>query len=292
MEIYTWWGGVKPPPDNLKTKRQLSELGLAPLQPVAKIPTSKYDLFLYEPSDPESVRPKKKLSDRQNAALERARLKSRFNAELAYWKREFKSLEEDWIRQVKWAKKVFSNADHWCILDIETTGIDDDAQVVEIAIVDLSGKPLLNTLVRPAEVEISPDARTLHGITADEVNNAPTFAEVYLDLEGQLKEKQIIAYNSDFDFRVINHCCIFFELPLLDLDCSGECLMRRYTAWCGEWSNYYKNYRWQRLDGGHRALSDCQKALEYLRKMAEDTTDFCYTNDLINLANQLEIQLN
>ncbi len=31
---------------------------------------------------------------------------------------------------------------------------------------------------------------------------------------------------------------------------------------------YHKSYRWQSLDGGHRALGDCLKTLEKIKEMA------------------------
>jgi len=48
MELakYRWWGESKEPPECLKTKKQLSELGLAPLKPIGAIETQKYDVFL------------------------------------------------------------------------------------------------------------------------------------------------------------------------------------------------------------------------------------------------------
>jgi DNA polymerase-3 subunit epsilon len=41
MDEYKWWGRQGQPPPNLKTKKQLAELGLAPLKPVGIIKTLK-----------------------------------------------------------------------------------------------------------------------------------------------------------------------------------------------------------------------------------------------------------
>jgi len=51
MELakYSWWGDKEPPPEHLKTKKQLGELGLSPLKPSGVIPTRKYDVLLYDP---------------------------------------------------------------------------------------------------------------------------------------------------------------------------------------------------------------------------------------------------
>ncbi len=45
--------------------------------------------------------------------------------------------------------------------------------------------------------------------------------------------------------------------------------MERYAAYTGEWSDDWRDYRWQRLPGGgHRALDDCRAVLTLIRLMA------------------------
>ena len=51
-------------------------------------------------------------------------------------------------------------------LDTETTGLATPDQIIEIAIVDQTGKGLLNTLVNPGRVPINGHAQAAHGITA------------------------------------------------------------------------------------------------------------------------------
>jgi hypothetical protein len=54
------WGNLNEPPEHLKTKKQLGELGLSPLKPSGVIETQKYGVFLYDSSTPECCRPKRK----------------------------------------------------------------------------------------------------------------------------------------------------------------------------------------------------------------------------------------
>lgn len=44
--------------------------------------------------------------------------------------------------------------------------------------------------------------------------------------------------------------------------------MERYAEYYGDWNDYHESYRWQPLNGGHRALGDAQAALKRLHKMA------------------------
>ncbi|MBO1349594.1 MAG: hypothetical protein EBE86_020460 [Hormoscilla sp. GUM202] len=52
--------------------------------------------------------------------------------------------------------------------------------------------------------------------------------------------------------------------------------MEWYSQWVSDWSEYWGNYRWQPLNGGHRAFSDCLAALGVIRQMAEDSPDISY----------------
>jgi hypothetical protein len=66
---YSWWGESNEPPENLKTKKQLGELGLSSLKPSGVIETRKYDVFLYDSTNPESSRPQIKSSPKQLETL-------------------------------------------------------------------------------------------------------------------------------------------------------------------------------------------------------------------------------
>lgn len=42
-----------------------------------------------------------------------------------------------------------------------------------------------------------------------------------------------------------------------------------YSDWYGDWNDYFGNYQWQPLGGGHRALGDVRAVLDRLREMAK-----------------------
>lgn len=146
---YSWWGQENSPPPALKTTKQLKALGLAPLVPVGVIHTNKYSLKLYDPEDEKSVRKKRAATAAQLAALKKGRDRAAFNRSLAEWHEYEGFIHEDVVRVVRWAKGVFKNPKDWLILDTETTGLDSRDRIVEIAVIDLSGVVLLNTLVKP-----------------------------------------------------------------------------------------------------------------------------------------------
>ena len=68
----------------------------------------------------------------------------------------------------------------YVVLDTETTGLDEDAEIVEIAIVDSTGKVLLDTLVKPSKpLPVYCEASEIHGITNEMLVNAPNWQDIY-----------------------------------------------------------------------------------------------------------------
>ncbi|CAH0535465.1 hypothetical protein VST7929_03039 [Vibrio stylophorae] len=62
-------------------------------------------------------------------------------------------------------------------LDTETTGLDDNAEIIEISIISESGHVLLDTLVKPSQT-VSAEATAIHGITDADLVGAPTWPEI------------------------------------------------------------------------------------------------------------------
>ncbi|BDU37168.1 3'-5' exonuclease [Vibrio nigripulchritudo] len=171
------------------------------------------------------------------------------------------------------------NIENAVILDTETTGLGNDAQIVEFsAICAMTGKVLVNELVKPT-VSIPSEATAIHGITDSDVAGAPDFHAVFstyfLPL---LNGRGIIIYNSDYDTRLIIqslklHCNDayiqsveeMFELVKVD------CAMLWYAEFWGAINPYHGDYAWQKLTNAckqqnidvsdltaHRALADCE----------------------------------
>ena len=63
------------------------------------------------------------------------------------------------------------------IVDTETTGLGDDAEIVEIAVVDSQGSIVFDSLVKPSR-PIPREASDIHGITNAAVAGAPGFAQL------------------------------------------------------------------------------------------------------------------
>ncbi|MEU4804371.1 3'-5' exonuclease [Actinosynnema sp. NPDC023587] len=148
------------------------------------------------------------------------------------------------------------------ILDTETTGLD--GVVVEIAVIDAAtGKTLLNTLVDPGDVAMEPGAQAVHGITGEHLAGAPTWDKVVAKVRKATKDRVVLAYNAEFDRRIILGDCARYRVKPMHLaDTSAwGCVMNRRSDHLGIW-------RWVALGGGHRALGDCRSARDVLIRMA------------------------
>ena len=106
-------------------------------------------------------------------------------------------------------------------LDTETTGLDADSEIIEIAILDAAGVVLLETFVKPCG-PIPAAATAVNGITDQDVANAPTWKEVGGRVAGILAGKLAIAHNADFDSRMLQQSYTRHgvALPAFSLDCT------------------------------------------------------------------------
>jgi len=127
-------------PYNLKMKGELKQLGLIPLKPVGILRERLFDCLLYDINNPESVK-KKKLTKKQLVAKREKEFLDwdAYNSEYFFFK----------FLAAKWAREVLANKKDYVILDTETTGLGC-AEIVQIGIIDLDGKILLDSLVKPS----------------------------------------------------------------------------------------------------------------------------------------------
>ncbi|MEV6503404.1 hypothetical protein [Streptomyces prunicolor] len=57
--------------------------------------------------------------------------------------------------------------------------------------------------------------------------------------------------------------------------------MEQYAAFFGDWHDYFGSYTWQKLRGGHRALSDTCAVIRLLEEMAAYLSPFDRTEESV-----------
>lgn len=182
-------------------------------------------------------------------------------------RKEMEMEDEEHRLAREWARSLLKRSD-WVILDTETTGLGPRDEIIQIAIMTPDGRALLDTLIRPSQ-PISPAATAIHGISDSDVLSAPTYKEIYSQIEKCLEGKTVVIYNADYDVRLLMQTHSRYNLrPILLNRQQIQCAMLKYAAWRGElWTD--GSYKWQKLPGGdHTALGDCRATLQVIKMMA------------------------
>jgi DNA polymerase-3 subunit epsilon len=285
---YPWFDQA---PEHYKTRRQLADLDLRPGGPIVAHVVwrkGKKIAYLY---DLHAARPKQAATAAQLAALDKARaarrscfgcgkdtgqvLWNRFQPERDCPHCYQSMLESDRARAAQ-LSRAWLRSRRSVILDSETTSLD--GYLVELAIIRAhDGAILLDTRINPQH-PIDPVAQSIHGISADQLQSAPTFADLASRILELLAGQRVIAYNAAFDHGIlVNELRRLADGSRYAYAASQEalrrprwrCAMEEYAAYCGDWSDYHQSYTWQRLPtGDHSALGDCRATLAVLERMA------------------------
>lgn len=292
VPVYGWFDEV---PDGLKTRNQLKEMGLRPTgqikaKVVWKRRGGKGVAYLYDINE---VAAKKEATEAQLMALEKARMARStcpYCGHILYF-----VLPKSWTQSdcencsheryladekqaIEMAKQAVSDP-LGCILDTETT--DLNGYVLQIAVVDMAGRVLLDSLVNPL-AEISPEAQRVHGINAQMLQGAPSFAELLPQLRAVLAGRTVWVYNLAFEQKIFGNEQHRNE-PESKLRgfqwlgaAEAQCAMDLYSSFIGELHIIYdrdgsftKTYRYQPLPyGDHSAVGDCLATLKVLQEVS------------------------
>ena len=110
-----------------------------------------------------------------------------------------------------------------------------------------------------------------HGLTYDDVKDAPTFPEVWEKIDKMIGDKPIVAHNAPFERSCINECANEFGtnadykyIDTLKLSRNKFKNKKRHTL--DEMCNQYRI----RLAHHHNALSDAIACGELYKKLSED----------------------
>ena len=166
-----------------------------------------------------------------------------------------------------WARRLMQR-DDWLVLDVETTGLSTNAELVEVAVVSDTGETLLDAVVRPRTAP-EPGASRVHGLSADALRNHAPFEQIHGMVVQLLTRRIVIAYNAAFDQHVVDHTCQVAGLPRID--CTWECAMLRYEQWRGFRASLATACEIESIVGiepRHRALPDARVVWSLIRHMA------------------------
>jgi DNA polymerase-3 subunit epsilon len=162
-------------------------------------------------------------------------------------------------------------------LDTETTGLDQNDEIIEISIIDHAGTVLLESLVRPT-IPIPSDSTCIHGISDSSVKQSPFWNTIWPRVREILTNRVVCSYNSDFDARMIQQSLHKFRLPW-NITHSFFDIMGLFSVFNNDWDPIYRSYKLIKLEdagkrfgiqipNSHRALDDTRLARAVLHSIA------------------------
>lgn len=153
------------------------------------------------------------------------------------------------------------------IIDTETTGRSVTSEIIEIALCRVDGRMVYESLVRPT-IRVPAAAARLHGLTTEMLTGAPSWENVWPDIESILQRHVLIAYNAAFDRRMIELMTARYRLSSPPL--RWRCAMRFIKQRAG-WKKALtltKACRQFRIEPGtHRAATDARATAALLRQL-------------------------
>lgn len=165
-----------------------------------------------------------------------------------------------------------------CFFDLETTGVNIGSdRIVEISILKLmpDGTRQSKTKRINPEIQIPEAATKIHGISNDDVKDAPTFKQVAHEIANFMNGSDLAGYNSNkFDIPMLYEEFMRCEIPF---DMKGRRLidvqnifhkMEQRTL-----SAAYRFYCNKEIQNAHSAEADIQATFEVLEAQLAKYTD-------------------
>jgi len=120
-------------------------------------------------------------------------------------------------------------------IDFETAKYSRESACAVGLVKYLNGKEIesYSSLIRPPSLYIRPDFTEIHGLTVDDVRDAPTFADIWDSaIKPFIGDLPLAAHNAEFDMGVLREVLHWYklEIPAIQYFCTCD-LARR--AWPG-----------------------------------------------------------
>lgn len=164
--------------------------------------------------------------------------------------------------------------------DVETTGLSrEEDEILQLSIVDGTGKTVFNEYVKPTRHESWDGAEAIHGISPSDVTDKPTIEEYRDTLNDIFKDVQLlVGYNNIYlDNAFLKEAGI--QIPE---DAKMYDVMLKFAPIYGEWNEMRQDYKWQKLakcaeyygfhgDGQfHDSLEDVRATLHCFNSMISE----------------------
>lgn len=161
--------------------------------------------------------------------------------------------------------------------DTETTGLQPGIdEILQVSIVGEEGEILFNSYIKPYFHDKWDDAQKVHGISPEDVKDAPYAHEVAKKVREIIESADvIITYNGTFDIRFLERWNIKIDLEKK----THNDVMLYFAKIYREWNEARGDYKWQKLATcaeyygfkfkAHNSLEDAIATMWCWQKMKE-----------------------
>ena len=160
--------------------------------------------------------------------------------------------------------------------DCETTGlhVEKGHNIIEIALVKHNPDRSVeewSSLVKPTK-RISPSNQAIHGISPSMVEKAPSFVDIYPQLQEFVKDCILVAHNSEFDVGFLKAEAERNNLPVIsdDLVVDSLAMSRRFFGFPRNNLSVVSHRFHLMTPHAHRALPDARNTIYIFWAMLED----------------------
>lgn len=177
------------------------------------------------------------------------------------------------------------------VIDTETNrGFKEQPEAIELSVRGSDGEEVLFSRIKPTR-SVTDGAFRVHGISNEELEDAPTINELFPKMQEVFKDKKVVIYNSDFDLDVLKNS---FELAGItpeqsefidSISANSHCLMKEYARVYGKPQDRDDRpgaYRYQSL-GASLEQQHIQYEADALHGSSEDT------KQTLNLLNAIRV---
>ncbi|WP_156299257.1 3'-5' exonuclease [Streptobacillus canis] len=181
------------------------------------------------------------------------------------------------------------------ILDVETTGVRKDDEILQLSVIDLAGNVIFNKYTKPKNVTEWEEAYKIHNISVEDVENKKHISYYRRDIEKILKKhKLIIGYEVNSDVAFLRRSDIELKSNIvLDIAYLFSVLFenekiidRKIRPSLAEAAKFY-NFDFN----AHNALSDCLATLHCFKSILvekKEKLEFKYDEEVMKFLEQEE----
>jgi DNA polymerase-3 subunit epsilon len=122
----------------------------------------------------------------------------------------------------------------WAAIDFETANADR-ASACALGLVVVQESQIVKCrswLVRPQKGSFDLNNIALHGISADQVAEMPTFGEIWDEVHSAIRDMPLAAHNASFDIGVLRHTLDAYRISYPELDYYCTCAISQ-ALWPG-----------------------------------------------------------